>query len=151
RQPVRSARPKPDIKTIQGLLLTNLAQSLARTDAIGCFQILASQLLVFRPLTSLRLHLLILIAPQALLRYSGIFTQSTYAPWNGDAEFQSVFSIVRSHTLVDEYRSYELWTLCKQLEALDPGDILEIGVWRGGTGCLLGVGNKNSRSKVFLC
>ena len=133
------------------MLLPNLAQSLARTAAIGCFQILAKVPAVFRRLASPRLQRLITIAALADLRYSGIFTQSTYAPWNGDAEFQSVFSIVRSHTLVDEYRCYELWTLCKQLEALDPGDILEIGVWRGGTGCLLGVGNKNSRSKVFLC
>src|SRR5262249_53791354 len=132
------------------MLLPNLARSPARAAAIGCFQILAKVPAVFRRLASHRLHRLITIAALADLRYSGIFTQSSYAPWNGDAEFQSVFSIVRSHTLVDEYRCYELWTLCKQLEALDPGDILEIGVWRGGARCLLWGGNKNSRSKGFF-
>jgi O-methyltransferase len=34
------------------------------------------------------------------------------------------------------YRAYSLWTLLTQTKALE-GDILEVGVWRGGTGCLL--------------
>jgi len=34
---------------------------------------------------------------------------------------------------------------------LEAGDILEIGVWRGGTGCLLAARCKESASKVYLC
>jgi len=66
-----------------------------------------------------------------------ITPSATYAPWVSDAEFQSVYRTIRSHTLVDEYRCYELWQLVHQVASV-PGDILEVGVWRGGTGCLLG-------------
>jgi O-methyltransferase len=133
------------------MLATNLVRSLARTVAIGCFGVLTRAPAISNLLPSARHRRLIAIAGLPDLRYSGIYTQSAYAPWKGDAEFQSIFSVIRSHTLVDEYRCYELWTLCKQIEALDPGDVLEIGVWRGGTGCLLGAGNRNSQSTVFLC
>jgi O-methyltransferase len=124
---------------------------LARTAAIGCFQLLAKAPAVFDRLPSSRLQRLIAIAGLPDLKYAGIYTRSSYAPWNGDAAFQRVFSVVRSHTLVDEYRCYELWTLCGQLDSLPPGDILEIGVWRGGTGCLLAARGKAGGSTAFLC
>src|SRR5262249_13055074 len=61
---------------------------------------------------------------------------ATYAPWNLDVEFLSTYDSVKRHTLVDLYRCWELWTLAAQ-SAKRPGAILEIGVWRGGTGALL--------------
>ena len=66
-----------------------------------------------------------------------IVPQSTYAPWCDDREFAEVYELVKSHTLVDIYRCYELWYLVRRNRCLT-GDILEVGVWRGGTGCLLG-------------
>jgi O-methyltransferase len=62
---------------------------------------------------------------------------ATYSPWAGAAEFQSVYRAIYANTLVDQYRCYELWCLVQQVARI-PGEILEIGVWRGGTGCLLG-------------
>lgn len=61
---------------------------------------------------------------------------ATYAPWLDDSRFQQVFSLLAGHTLVDFYRCYELWDLVGQMAAI-PGDVLEVGVWRGGTGALL--------------
>lgn len=135
------------------MLASNLAQSIARTAAISCFQVLARVPAISGLFPSARLQRLIEIAGLPDLKYSGIFTQSTYAPWNGDADFQRVFSIIRSHTLVDEYRCHELWLLCGQLDALQSGDILEIGVWRGGTGCLLAERSRGCgvAGTVFLC
>jgi O-methyltransferase len=134
--------------------ISYLVQSLSRAAAIGCFNLLAK----FPSLTdrlgpASRLRRLASIAQQSDLSYGGIYSQSTYAPWKGDADFQRIFSLVRSHTLVDEYRCHELWLLCSQIGALERGDLLEIGVWRGGTGCLLAHRCKSTgvEGRVFLC
>jgi O-methyltransferase len=61
---------------------------------------------------------------------------ATYAPWLVDSEFLAVWEKVREHTLVDELRCWELWTLVGELRDV-PGAMLEVGVWRGGTGGLI--------------
>jgi len=60
----------------------------------------------------------------------------TYSPWTEDAAFQDVYQRISGNTLVDVYRCYELWQLLEQLRDV-PGDVLEVGVWRGGTGALM--------------
>ncbi len=62
--------------------------------------------------------------------------EANYAPWLADAEFQAAFAKVVDYTAVDSFRSYELWRLVRQMGRV-PGDILEVGVWRGGTGVLM--------------
>jgi O-methyltransferase len=42
-----------------------------------------------------------------------------------------------------------LWTLAKQSIKLD-GVILEVGVWRGGTGAIIAAAVKNHSKKIFL-
>ena len=135
------------------MLAANLAQSIARTAAIGCFRMLARVPTIASLIPSERIQRLISVAGLPDLKYSGIFSQSTYAPWACDEDFQRTFSVIRSHTLVDEYRCHELWLLCGQLGASEPGDILEVGVWRGGTGCLLAARCQGTGAtrKVFLC
>jgi len=61
----------------------------------------------------------------------------SYAPWVDDSVFVALYERIRGHTLVDIYRCYELWDLSKQLRAV-PGDILEVGVWKGGTAAIIG-------------
>jgi len=80
------------------------------------------------------------------------FPIATYAPWRSDREFQSVYRTVRRNTLVDVWRCYELWSLLGELRDV-PGAILEVGVWRGGTGALMaaraaGLGLEDT---VYLC
>jgi O-methyltransferase len=70
-------------------------------------------------------------------RDSVIISWATYSPWLRDAEFQACHAAVRTHTLVDVYRCWELWHLLGQVAGV-PGDVLEVGTWRGGTGALLG-------------
>jgi O-methyltransferase len=69
-------------------------------------------------------------------QHSVILAEATYSPWLSDPPFQEVYSAVREHTLVGVQRCYELWHLVGQVKHL-AGDIIEIGVWRGGTGALL--------------
>ena len=69
-----------------------------------------------------------------------------------DAAFANVYGEVRQNTLVDVYRCYELWTLAGRLGHV-PGDVLEVGTWRGGTGSLLAaVCARTAPDKiVYLC
>jgi O-methyltransferase len=88
--------------------------------------------------------------PQAQeLRHSRVLPYASYAPWVGDAEFLDAYERVREHTLVDIYRLYELWQLARQMDHLE-GAFLEVGVWRGGSGCLLGLANRRPGRRLFL-
>ena len=70
-------------------------------------------------------------------RQSVQVTMSTYSPWLEDADFQQVYENVAGHSLVDAKRLHELWSLVEETANI-PGHILEVGSWRGGSGCLLG-------------
>jgi O-methyltransferase len=70
------------------------------------------------------------------IRHSRIAPAATYSPWLTDSAFLAAYRHVRKSTLVDIYRCYELWELARQSSHVE-GAILEVGVWRGGTGCLL--------------
>lgn len=65
-----------------------------------------------------------------------VIPNASYAPWRHDVNFQNVMDAVRGRTMVDEYRCYELFDLGRQLRNLR-GDVLEVGVWRGGTAAIL--------------
>jgi O-methyltransferase len=89
---------------------------------------------------------------RAAVVYQLVIPHATYSPWWTDTTFQSAYREVRAFTLVDVYRLYELWTLVEQVSEVE-GDILEVGVWRGGSGCLLATkANLESLgARVFLC
>lgn len=77
---------------------------------------------------------------------------ATYAPWKADPEFQRAYRAIRRNTFVDVWRCHELWSLLGEVREV-PGAILEVGVWRGGTGALLasranGLGLEET---VYLC
>jgi O-methyltransferase len=71
------------------------------------------------------------------IRHAEVFPGATYSPWLADEEFKYVHALIRSNTLVDTYRCYELWQLIAETAKLPDGDVIEIGVWRGGTGALI--------------
>lgn len=87
------------------------------------------------------------------LEYEPVHPIATYSPWNKDDLFQKVFASIEGFTLVDRYRCFELWTLIEQVAKLRSGSIIEIGVWRGGTGALIAQQAKHCFMKetVFLC
>lgn len=81
--------------------------------------------------------------PQSL-----IFPKNTYSPWD-QTDFKEIYSRVKNNTLVDKYRCFELYDLMNQIKK-NEGDIIEVGVWRGGTGLILQEGLGDS-DKLYLC
>jgi len=84
--------------------------------------------------------------------HSVVIPVATYSPWRADRDFQDVYASIKGNTLVDIYRCHDLWSLIGQLDKI-PGDILEVGVWKGGTGCLMAAraSRLTTSKKVFLC
>ena len=84
--------------------------------------------------------------------YGAIITGATYSPWAADSAFVKTLDEIQSSTLVDVYRCHELWSLVEQSGKLE-GALLEVGVWRGGTGALIARRAKLSgiADPVYLC
>ena len=78
-----------------------------------------------------------------------ILPHATHAPWLNDFDFMNIYQKINNNTLVDIYRCYELWVLANQSTKID-GIILEVGVWRGGTGAILAEAVRTSKKKVYL-
>ena len=70
------------------------------------------------------------------ISHSQIVPYTTYSPWLDDDKFRAFYDLVKFHTIVDIYRCYELWKLVLNTEKIE-GDVLEVGVWRGGTAALI--------------
>jgi O-methyltransferase len=68
--------------------------------------------------------------------HTTIYPTLTYSPWRGDDAFQRTWKTIRKNTLVDEFRCWELWSLLSELRDV-PGAVIEVGVWRGGSGALM--------------
>ena len=85
-------------------------------------------------------------------KHSIIIPEFTYSPWLADKNFQKIWPSLRKNTRVDEYKAYSLWKLIEQVKHLE-GDVIEVGVWRGGSGCLLAYKCKQEKigAKVYLC
>lgn len=85
-------------------------------------------------------------------KYGKIIVASTYSPWLADKEFLKYFREIRDYTLVHIIKCYELWTLVNQVKYLK-GDMIEVGVWKGGTGALIAkrVQLLNHPATVYLC
>lgn len=85
--------------------------------------------------------------------YRPVRPHATYSPWIKDKLFQEMIHKIEGYTLVDNYRCFELWKLVEQSAKLQHGSILEIGVWRWGTGVLIAEQARNCgiSEKVFLC
>ena len=81
--------------------------------------------------------------------YGRIQPVSDYRPWDVDEEFRRVSEPLRSYTMVDDMRMYELWTLSAEALKRD-GDLLEVGVWRGGSGALLAARAQAAGRRTWL-
>ena len=70
----------------------------------------------------------------ALIRYDDgpVHSYPYDSPWMADDEFGALYDKIRRNTLVDRPRCYSLYLLMDQIKNV-PGDILEVGTWRGGT------------------
>lgn len=84
--------------------------------------------------------------------HSTIISSATYSPWRVDQQFLDVYEAVRENSLLDDLRLYELWQLSDQVGHLN-GDVIEVGCWRGGAGCLIAkrIAERQKEARVFLC
>ena len=85
--------------------------------------------------------------------HTTIVPLASYAPWNLDPAFVKTYDHCRAQTLVDIYRCYEIWSMVGEAAKLERGDLLEVGVWRGGTGALMAARSAQDipSAQVFLC
>jgi len=84
--------------------------------------------------------------------YEAVLIGDNYAPWATDEAFLKVYGRAQTHTLVDIFRCYELHDLVRTVAPVK-GDVLEIGVWRGGTGAILSAAAAKWKPEatVWLC
>lgn len=59
-----------------------------------------------------------------------------YLPWK-QHKHRQLYQAIEQNTLVDRTRCYELYMSVQQSAKCAEGDLLEVGVWRGGTGALI--------------
>lgn len=73
-----------------------------------------------------------------------------FSPWFGQA-FAPYFALAAPRTLVSVDRCYVLYTLLKQSLALE-GDVVECGVYRGGTAAMMArvIGESGLAKKLYL-
>jgi O-methyltransferase len=74
---------------------------------------------------------------------------ATYAPWNDDFKFLKTYEKIKNKTTIDIYRLYEIWEILENLKGME-GNIVEVGVYKGGSAALIGLKIKNEKSKILL-
>jgi O-methyltransferase len=80
-------------------------------------------------------------------------SNSTYSPWLADSYFQIAVRTAGESTLLDPLRCFELWTLVRQSKKLEHGALIEVGAWRGGSGCIIAKAAElcGIPERVYLC
>ena len=74
------------------------------------------------------------------ISHAQVIPTASYSPWQDDSRFLQLYAAVRDCTLVDVYRSFELWSAAQRTHQI-VGAVAEIGVWRGGTAAILCAAN----------
>src|SRR3989338_3907028 len=89
---------------------------------------------------------------KAGFNYHPLIPYGFYAPWVTDVDFLRVHEKIKTNTLVDIYKCYELWKLVEETEKVE-GCLVEVGVWRGGSGAVIAskVAALGSHAAVYLC
>lgn len=86
------------------------------------------------------------------LPHSRIIPRATYSPWLADQDFLRARATIGDRTGIGPYRLYELWSLVREARKV-PGDLLEVGTWRGGSGALIAQAARTAgfEAETFLC
>lgn len=76
-----------------------------------------------------------------------------YAPWHVNEGFVACHGAVKQNTLIDIQRLWQLWSLAGEAAKSSDGAVVEVGTWRGGSGCLLAKRWQllGKTSPVYLC
>lgn len=85
--------------------------------------------------------------------YQKIYPNASYSPWLYNQEFLAIYNKIKNNTLVDILRCYEVYTLIQQVNKLKKGAMIEIGVFKGGTGAIIASQARrySINEQVYLC
>ena len=85
--------------------------------------------------------------------YGTLVMPVAYVPWLEDSAFGENCKIVNKYSLCGMAKLNFVWRMAGEACKLDRGIFIEIGTWRGGSGCLIAkkVEVENKSSEVFLC
>lgn len=72
-----------------------------------------------------------------------------FAPWSGHPSFERLYEGVAAHSIVSRDRCYVLASLTAHASQL-PGDLVECGVFRGGTALLICKASAGSGKRIYL-
>lgn len=88
---------------------------------------------------------------KASISHQVIIPLATYSPWEDDTVFLDLYHDISKNTLVDKYRCYELYSYLIRNKHLT-GNVIEIGVWKGGTSAILckALETVDQKAKVHL-
>ena len=84
--------------------------------------------------------------------YQFIIPYSTYAPWINSIDFLTTFKSLSKYALTPILQAWELYNLTQETEKV-VGDVIEIGVFKGGTASIIAKKLKemDSSRKLYLC
>jgi O-methyltransferase len=82
-----------------------------------------------------------------------LLENATYSPWLSDRYFPIAMERVWGYAAPDRLRCYELWSLIQQSKKLSGGAFVEVGNWRGDTGCFIAQAAAffGIPDRVYLC
>ena len=89
--------------------------------------------------------------PKNTLTHGLYLYNGSYLPWEEDLTFLAFFKEIKTCTLKDIARCYELYQLaCQVATSSTPGCFLEVGAWRGGSAALLARALRQTESQREL-
>jgi len=121
------ARPDGLASTAVGALARRLIPVEFQPPSVGAARRLVARTGYFRLRTMVAAH-------GDRIPDAGLY-QPLYSPWLGDPEFERAYAAAAGRTLVSRDRCFVLWRTLQQALNLD-GDLVECGVFRGGTALL---------------
>ena len=85
--------------------------------------------------------------------YETIHMEMGFAAWREDKEFLEFEAIVDKYSLCGMAKLNFLWRMVGEAAKLDEGVYIEVGTWRGGSGCIIAKKLKSlgKNNPVFLC
>lgn len=69
--------------------------------------------------------------------------------WDADAKFSAIFNEIAAYTIIDKIRCFMLYQYAWQIRSV-PGQIAEVGVYKGGSAKLLGRIFESSGKTIYL-
>lgn len=78
--------------------------------------------------------------------YRVIISEAFYSPWYNDENFLIIFEKFKKLTMLNDQRAYSIYSAINNIKNLQ-GNLIEVGMWKGGISFLMAEKLKNIESK----